>query len=157
MGYKKYLNVQAVIVGMSAKIIKVRCRNMGAHIRFQAGSFRNLILMSRGYNVLLSIFDYSQRTGSLQHFLLPHNNRVSRTTHMCKHSEKMYKKMTYFDVKRKWKKKIMENLSTKVRCEEIHRSPSVGAREVGDVQPRKPLELFILNKLLLHRISSCKL
>lgn len=68
MGYKKYLNVQAVIVGTSAKIIKVRCRNMGAHIGFQAGSFRTLSQMSRGYNVFLSIFDYSQKTGSLQHF-----------------------------------------------------------------------------------------
>lgn len=102
MGYKKYLNVQAVSVGTSAKIIKVRCRNMGAHIGFQAGSFRSLSLMSRGYNVLLSIFDYSQRTDSL-HFLLPHNKRVSRTTHMCKHSEKMFLKIIYFDMKRKWK------------------------------------------------------
>lgn len=92
VGYKKYLNVQTVTVGTSAKIIKVRCRNIGAHIRFQAGSFRNLSLMSRGYNILLTIFDYSQRTGSLQHFLLPHNIRVSRTTHTCKHPEKVFEK-----------------------------------------------------------------
>lgn len=85
-GLYKVFYVQDVIAGMSAKIIKVRCRNLGAHIRFQAGSFGNLTLMTWGYNVLLSIFHYSQRTDSLQDFLLPYNE-VSRTTHMCKSSD----------------------------------------------------------------------
>lgn len=46
---------------------------------------------------------------------------------MCENLDKMFKKKRHFDVKRNWKNNNAP-LPNLVRCEEIHGSPSVGAR-----------------------------
>lgn len=142
--------MQDVIAGMSAKIIKVGCRNLGAYIRFQAGSFGNFNLMTRSYNALLSIFHYSQRTGFLQAFLLPHNNGVSRNPLTCASVEKMLKK---------WR--IVEGTPSPnnipfplYRWEKIQRLQSIGVREEGDNQGNFYIRKTYFERKLLHRISS---